>query len=86
MVIPAAMENQINEKIAGELKAKIVVEAANGPTTVETDKILKERGIVVVPDLSLLIQVVLLFHTLNGCKIISALLGMKKINRKLKKI
>jgi len=51
VVIPAAMENQINEKIARELKAKIVVEAANGPTTIEADKILKERGIVVVPDI-----------------------------------
>lgn len=51
VVIPAAMENQINKEIARELKAKIVVEAANGPTTVEADKILKERGIVVVPDI-----------------------------------
>ena len=35
MVIPAALENQINVEIAKNLKAKIVIEAANGPTTVE---------------------------------------------------
>ncbi|NSW89134.1 MAG: Glu/Leu/Phe/Val dehydrogenase [Firmicutes bacterium] len=51
VLIPAALENQITEKIAKQLKAKIIVEAANGPTTVEADKILEERGIVVVPDI-----------------------------------
>jgi len=51
VLIPAAMENQINENIAKQLKAKIVVEAANGPTTIEGDKILEEKGIVVVPDI-----------------------------------
>lgn len=51
VVIPAAMENQIGEDIASQLKAKLVVEAANGPTTNEGDKILKERGIFVVPDI-----------------------------------
>ena len=51
VLIPAAMENQINEDNAANVKAKLIVEGANGPTTVEADKILNERGIVVVPDI-----------------------------------
>lgn len=51
VLIPAAIENQINERVARELKAKIIVEAANGPTTVEADKILEERGVIVAPDI-----------------------------------
>jgi glutamate dehydrogenase (NAD(P)+) len=50
ILIPAALENQINADNADEVKAKIVVEAANGPTTVEGDAILQNKGIVVVPD------------------------------------
>lgn len=51
ILIPAALENQINEKIAPTVKAKIIVEGANGPTTTEADKILGENGKVVVPDI-----------------------------------
>jgi glutamate dehydrogenase (NAD(P)+) len=51
ILIPAAMENQINGSNAANIKAKIIVEGANGPTTVEADKILNERGIIVVPDI-----------------------------------
>ncbi|MEA4889377.1 MAG: Glu/Leu/Phe/Val dehydrogenase [Clostridiaceae bacterium] len=51
VLIPAAMENQITAEVAGQIKAKIVVEAANGPTTVEADKILEQRQITVVPDI-----------------------------------
>lgn len=51
MLIPAALENQINEEIAKEVKAKIIVEGANGPTTVEADRILDARGVRVVPDI-----------------------------------
>ncbi|MCK5758460.1 MAG: Glu/Leu/Phe/Val dehydrogenase [Clostridiales bacterium] len=51
VLVPAAMENQINEKLADKIKAKIVVEGANGPTTVEGDKILNDKGIIVVPDI-----------------------------------
>lgn len=50
-LIPAALENQITEDIARETKARIIVEAANGPTTFEADKILEDRGITVVPDI-----------------------------------
>jgi glutamate dehydrogenase (NAD(P)+) len=51
VLIPAALENQINAGNVKDIKAKIIVEAANGPTTVDADKILEERGIPVVPDI-----------------------------------
>lgn len=51
ILIPAALENQITEKNAADIKADFIIEAANGPTTVEADKILNERGIVVCPDI-----------------------------------
>lgn len=50
VLIPAAMENQITEKNAGSINAKLIVEAANGPTTQHADKILNKRGITVIPD------------------------------------
>ncbi len=50
ILVPAAIENQITEHNAHNVKAKIVVEAANGPTTTEATKILTERGILLVPD------------------------------------
>jgi len=50
-LIPAAIENQITLENANKIKAKIIVEGANGPTTIEADKILNERGIIVVPDI-----------------------------------
>ena len=51
VLIPAALENQINEDAAKQIKAKIIVEGANGPTTVEADKILQGKGVVIVPDI-----------------------------------
>ncbi|NLC68556.1 MAG: Glu/Leu/Phe/Val dehydrogenase [Clostridiaceae bacterium] len=51
VLIPAALENQVNERVARNLKAKVVVEAANGPTTLEADRILEEKGVMVVPDI-----------------------------------
>lgn len=51
ILIPAALENQINESIAPNVKASIIVEGANGPTTVEADKILERNGKVIVPDI-----------------------------------
>ncbi len=48
--IPAAVPDVITEEVATRLNCKYVVEAANGPTTPEGDKALRERGIVVLPD------------------------------------
>ncbi len=50
ILVPAAIENQITEENANNIKAKIVVEAANGPTTMEGTEILTNRGILIVPD------------------------------------
>ncbi len=50
ILVPVAIENQITEKNAADIKAKIVVEATNGPTTLEATKILTDRGILLVPD------------------------------------
>ncbi len=51
VLIPAALENQITEKNANNIKTKLIVELANGPTTPEADDILFARGIPVVPDI-----------------------------------
>jgi len=51
ILIPAALEGQITAENAGNVKAKLVVEGANGPTTLEADKILHDNGIHVVPDI-----------------------------------
>ncbi|OGO55420.1 MAG: glutamate dehydrogenase [Chloroflexi bacterium RBG_16_72_14] len=51
ILIPAALENQITARNAGSIKARIVAEAANGPTTPEADEILFERGVFLIPDI-----------------------------------
>src|SRR4030043_1714538 len=50
ILIPAAIENIITDKNAGKIKAKIVAELANGPTTPEADDILYKNGVHVIPD------------------------------------
>ncbi|MBI4089168.1 MAG: Glu/Leu/Phe/Val dehydrogenase [Candidatus Levybacteria bacterium] len=51
VLVPAALENVITKKNAPKIKAKIILEMANGPTTKEADEILEKRGVLVVPDI-----------------------------------
>lgn len=51
ILAPCAMENQITEDNASKIKAKLIVEGANGPTTDEADHILEKKGILVIPDI-----------------------------------
>lgn len=51
LLVPAALENQVNGGNADRIQAKIIVEGANGPLSNEADEILEKRGIVVVPDI-----------------------------------
>ncbi|NLY12974.1 MAG: Glu/Leu/Phe/Val dehydrogenase [Gammaproteobacteria bacterium] len=50
ILIPAALEGQITKRNADKIRARIIVEGANGPTTPEADDILNSRGVIVVPD------------------------------------
>lgn len=50
ILIPAALEGQIHLANAGQIKAKLVIEGANGPTTPEADDILHDKGVLVLPD------------------------------------
>ncbi len=51
VLVPAAMEDQITPQNADKIKAKLIVEGANGPTTAAADPILRSKGILVVPDI-----------------------------------
>ena len=51
VLVPAALENQFSLENAARIQAKLIVEAANGPTTPEADDIFHQRGVVVVPDI-----------------------------------
>ncbi len=51
VLIPAAMENTITEEIAPHIKARVLVEGANGPTTPKADEILRENGVTILPDI-----------------------------------
>jgi glutamate dehydrogenase/leucine dehydrogenase len=51
VLIPAALEGQLTEANAGQVRAKFIVEGANGPTTPEADDIFNSRGITVIPDI-----------------------------------
>uniref|UniRef100_UPI00286B4B41 Glu/Leu/Phe/Val family dehydrogenase n=1 Tax=Armatimonas sp. TaxID=1872638 RepID=UPI00286B4B41 len=50
LLIPAALQNQITGENASRVRARYIIEGANGPTTPEADKILNDKGIIVVPD------------------------------------
>ena len=51
ILVPGALENQIDAKIAKNLKCKIIAEAANGPTLPEADPIIEQKKILVIPDI-----------------------------------
>src|SRR5262249_59296464 len=51
VVVPAALENQIPERNAGRIKARVVAEVANGPTPPAADDVLYKRGVFVIPDI-----------------------------------
>ena len=51
VLVPAAMENVITSQNAGAIKARIICEGANGPTTAGADKILEEKGVFIIPDI-----------------------------------
>lgn len=51
ILIPAAMEGVINQSNAHNIKAKLIVEAANGPVTAMADKILRDKGVIIIPDM-----------------------------------
>jgi glutamate dehydrogenase (NAD(P)+) len=51
VLVPAAMEDQITAENAADIKAKLIVEGANGPTTADADPILHQKGTLVVPDI-----------------------------------
>ena len=51
ILVPAALENAITRENADQIKAKIVLEMANGPTTMEADEILERKGVIVIPDI-----------------------------------
>jgi glutamate dehydrogenase (NAD(P)+) len=51
VLIPAAMENQVTEANADKVKCKIYAEGANGPTSLEADAILRDKGIFLIPDI-----------------------------------
>jgi glutamate dehydrogenase (NAD(P)+) len=51
ILVPAALENQITDENAAAIKAKIIIEGANGPTTSDADDILQKKGVIVIPDI-----------------------------------
>ncbi|MGH8947249.1 MAG: Glu/Leu/Phe/Val family dehydrogenase, partial [Acidimicrobiia bacterium] len=51
VLVPAAVQNVIRGDNAGEIQAKIIIEGANGPTTLEADDILREKDVLIIPDI-----------------------------------
>jgi glutamate dehydrogenase (NAD(P)+) len=86
VLIPAALENQITEENASQIKAKVIVEGANGPTTIEADKILERNGKQIVPDILANAGGVVVSYFEWVQNIQSLMWDKEEINRMLEKI
>ena len=82
ILIPAALQNQLTEKNAGAVRAKLVVEGANGPTSLEADAILLERGIFLVPDILANAGGVASRALRGGCRTRNVLLEQDEVNER----
>lgn len=84
ILIPSALENVITGKNASKIRAKIILEMANGPTTTEADEILNKKGLVVVPDIlansgGVTVSYFEWYQNINNQK-----WSLEKVNKKLK--
>ncbi|KON27443.1 glutamate dehydrogenase [miscellaneous Crenarchaeota group archaeon SMTZ-80] len=86
VLVPAALENQINIDNADNIKAKIIVEGANGPITKEADKIIEEKRIHVVPDILANSGGVIVSYFEWVQSIQSFFWGVDEVNENLKRI
>lgn len=86
VLIPAALENQITEKNASQIKANVIVEGANGPTTIEADKTLERNGKQIVPDILANAGGVVVSYFEWVQNIQSLMWDKEEINRMLEKI
>ena len=86
VLIPAALENQITKANANQIKSKIVLEGANGPTTPEADKILYNKKICVIPDILANAGGVCVSYFEYIQDIHSYFWGLDRVNQELKKI
>jgi len=84
--IPAALENQLTKDNADKVKAKLIVEAANGPTSMEADEIFAKRGIPVIPDILANIGGVVVSYFEWVQNIQSMAWDLDQVNATLKKI
>jgi glutamate dehydrogenase (NAD(P)+) len=86
VLIPAALENQITKENAEQMQAKVIIEAANGPTTVEADAILEKKGVIVAPDILANAGGVVVSYFEWVQNIQSMAWDLEEVNRTLKKI
>jgi glutamate dehydrogenase (NAD(P)+) len=86
ILIPAATENQITEEVAGRVRADVIIEGANGPTTFEADKVLEKKGVTVVPDILANAGGVIVSYFEWVQNIQSLMWDEEEINRALEKI